>query len=155
MIAGMGEISAGVYFSGYSGGLTLAVAADGASKTAYGFAAAKSSVNNIQKDFEQNTNSISSISKEGNVTSITLEEALNILDNGAIDTTVSRGRTINKEKTGGIEQANKEFDKLKLKNVKEIDTEYGKGRVGELGDGRRVVVRPRSKTRGPTIEIQK
>ncbi|MGX7047937.1 hypothetical protein RU86_GL001820 [Lactococcus piscium] len=44
--------------------------------------------------------------------------------------------------------------------MKEIDTEFGKGRVGTLDDGSNVVVRPGSKgkngvTGPPTLELQK
>lgn len=35
-----------------------------------------------------------------------------------------------------------------------ISFAYGKGFMGELGDGTRVVVRGESETDGPTVEIQ-
>ncbi len=87
---------------------------------------------------------------------ITLGQALDLLNKDSVDNTKSKWRTINKEKTGGIEQANKDFDKLKLKDVKDIYTQdYGKGKVGKLDEGHNVTVREGSKTGGPTIEIQK
>lgn len=38
-------------------------------------------------------------------------------------------------------------------NVKNIQTQYGAGKVGILGNGGKVVARPGSKTGGATLEI--
>lgn len=64
-------------------------------------------------------------------------------------------------KSGGFDEANKDFDSLGPKNVKDIQLQGGgTGRVGELSDGRNVAVRSSSTGRlgqnnGPaTLEIQ-
>lgn len=70
---------------------------------------------------------------------------------------ISTGNTTkNYLSSGGYEQALKDFKSLNLKNVKEITTpKFGKGLVGELPNGTRVVVRPGSKSNlGATIEFQ-
>lgn len=43
---------------------------------------------------------------------------------------------------------------LDLLNIKEINTKYGNGLVGQLDDGTTVVARPGSETGGPTLEIR-
>ncbi|MCJ1996143.1 hypothetical protein GYN67_05530 [Lactococcus piscium] len=52
-------------------------------------------------------------------------------------------------------EAEKDFNDLKLGDVKEIDTQYGKGKVGALDDGRTVSIRPGSSanSNNPTIQI--
>jgi hypothetical protein len=71
------------------------------------------------------------------------------------------GKTTQYQKSGGFEQANADFDALGLSNVKAISIPGGgTGRVGQLPDGRNVVVRPSSSDRidghisQPTLEIQ-
>ncbi len=71
------------------------------------------------------------------------------------------GRTTQFQKTGGFDQANADFDALDLSNIREINIPGGgTGRVGELPDGTKVVVRSRSSenrsgfTSQPTLEIQ-
>lgn len=53
--------------------------------------------------------------------------------------------------------ANKEFDKLDPQNVRPIDTQYGPGRVGDLGDGTKAVVRPgySGNPAEPSLDIQR
>ena len=53
-------------------------------------------------------------------------------------------------KTGGIDDANDDFDSLNLQNVKEIPG----GRTGKLPDGRKINVRDHSSDGRPTLEIQ-
>ncbi|WP_428945498.1 hypothetical protein ACQK5W_05420 [Pantoea sp. FN060301] len=60
------------------------------------------------------------------------------------------GRSKLFERSGGSEAANKEFDLLKPTEIKDIPG----GRVGNLPDGRTVVVRERSTDGRPTLEIQ-
>ena len=67
----------------------------------------------------------------------------------------TKGKTTQYERAGGFDQANKDFDSLGVKNVKDINTAYGPGRTGNLSDGRKVIVRPGSKDGRPTLEIQK
>lgn len=62
----------------------------------------------------------------------------------------TKGRVQQYEKIGGIDKANAEFDSLNLKNVKSISY----GRVGQLSDGTRVIVRSNSTDGRPTLEIQ-
>lgn len=73
----------------------------------------------------------------------------------------TNGPTTQHDKKGNYSDAEKDFDNLGLKDVKEIDTQFGKGKVGLLDDGRKVVIRPGSggneDTRNdgsPTLEIQ-
>ena len=67
----------------------------------------------------------------------------------------TKGRTENWDKSGGMEQANKDFDKLVPNGGKEItDSKGGKGRTGVMEDGRKVNVRPNSNDGRPTVEIQ-
>ena len=72
------------------------------------------------------------------------------------------GRTTQIQKTGGFDQANADFNALALNNVRNIRMPNGGvGRVGELPDGTKVVVRSTSSDRvaghtsQPTLEIQR
>ena len=67
---------------------------------------------------------------------------------GGKETTNNAGVAKNFEKT--LE----DFEALQLSNVKDIQTQYGLGKVGYLEDGTLVVARPGSKTGGPTLEIK-
>lgn len=68
----------------------------------------------------------------------------------------TKGRSTLFDFSGGIKQANKEFDILKPKNVQKIETKFGPGRSGTLSDGSMINVRPGSSNGGPpTIEIIK
>ena len=71
----------------------------------------------------------------------------------AKDTTNKTGIARNYEKMGGYEKALEDFNRLNLQNVKDIQTQYGPGKVGSLKNGGRAVVRPGSKTGGSTLEI--
>ena len=62
----------------------------------------------------------------------------------------TKGRAKNYERSGGMDQANKEFDGLNPADVKEIPG----GRTGKLEDGRTVVVRDHSDDGRPTLEVQ-
>ena len=73
---------------------------------------------------------------------------------GANETTNNIGRARNFEKSGGFGKTLEDFESLQLLNVKEINTQYGTGKVGYLEDGTSVVARPGSKTGGPTLEIK-
>lgn len=66
----------------------------------------------------------------------------------------TKGKTKHGEATGGMDQAEKDFDSLEPKNVKDINTNYGKGRTGSLEDGSNVTVRPGSSDGRPTLEIR-
>ena len=63
----------------------------------------------------------------------------------------TKGKTTQYEKNGGFNQANKEFNNLGLTNIREIPNI---GRVGQLKDGTKVVVRNKSSDGRPTLEIQ-
>ena len=73
---------------------------------------------------------------------------------GAKETTRKAGKARNLEKSGGYGKALEDFKALQPKKVKEIDTQYGKGKFGTLSDGTTISVRPGSKTGGSTIEIK-
>lgn len=74
----------------------------------------------------------------------------------------TKGHSQQREVDGNYEDAKDWFDKLNPDNVREVESPYGKMRIGELSDGRTIIVRPRSKGDGngkkngpPTIEIQR
>lgn len=62
----------------------------------------------------------------------------------------TNGRTTQYVKSGGVSQANSDFDALNLSDIKPISG----GRVGKLPDGRTVVVRNASSGGPPTLEVQ-
>ena len=74
---------------------------------------------------------------------------------GATESTNGKGVARNFNKSGGFEQTLKEFESLDLnpETVKDIQTQYGTGKVGKLMDGTTVVARPGSNTGGATLEI--
>lgn len=72
----------------------------------------------------------------------------------ATETTNGKGVARNFEKSGGFEQTLNDFESLNPTNVKDIQTQYGQGKVGTLSDGTSVVARPGSTTCGPTLEIK-
>ena len=70
------------------------------------------------------------------------------------ENTNGKGVARNFESTGGFDQTIKDFDSLNPVDVKEIQTQYGTGKVGKLSDGTTVVARPGSTTGGATLEIR-
>ena len=60
----------------------------------------------------------------------------------------------NYQSSGGYAKALEDFNSLNLENVKEISTVADLGKVGNLSDGTKVVVRPTSKEGIPTLEFQ-
>jgi hypothetical protein len=62
----------------------------------------------------------------------------------------TKGRAQQWEKSGGADQANKDFDSLRPGDVRPIQG----GRVGQLPDGRMVNVRTGSSDGRPTLEVQ-
>lgn len=70
------------------------------------------------------------------------------------ETTNGRGVARNFESTGGFDQTIRDFDLLHPIEVKEIQTQYGLGKVGKLTDGTTVVARPDSITGGATLKIK-
>ncbi len=73
---------------------------------------------------------------------------------GATDTTRNVGKARNLEKSGGYEQAVKDFSSLNPSDTKNISTKYGDGMYGTLSDGTTISVRPGSETGGSTLEIK-
>ena len=146
--------SAAAALTGIGITITPAVAATGATVAVYGGATAVHAGQNLVEDISRFK---ASTSENGSATPPkldTAESAVKKLNVGAKETTMSGHGTINMQKSGGYEQALKEFNSLELKNVREIDTSYGKGFMGELSDGKTVIVRKGSKTGGATLEIQ-
>lgn len=66
----------------------------------------------------------------------------------------TKGKTTIFRKKGGLNQANSDFDSMKLNDVQEINTKYGKGRKGINEKGETIIVRPGSSDGVPTIERQ-
>ncbi|MDF2804838.1 MAG: hypothetical protein K0S61_4743, partial [Anaerocolumna sp.] len=79
--------------------------------------------------------------------------SINKVLSGASETTNGKGIAKNYEKSGGYNQTLRDFDSLNPSSVKDIQTQYGPGKVGRLSDGTTVVARPGSATGGPTLEI--
>ncbi|WP_334187454.1 hypothetical protein [Noviherbaspirillum sp.] len=63
----------------------------------------------------------------------------------------TRGFSTVWEKTGGMAQADRDFDKFKPKNVRERENGM---RTGVLSDGRKIIVRRDSTDGRPTLEFQ-
>lgn len=63
----------------------------------------------------------------------------------------TRGRTTQWEKPGGMTEADIDFDNKHPANVRPLP---GGGRVGDLSDGRKIIVRPNNTDGRPTLEIQ-
>jgi len=61
----------------------------------------------------------------------------------------TKGRSLQFEKSGGIDQAYKDFQKLGVSEIRDIST----GKIGKLPDGRIVNVRAKSSAKVPTLEI--
>lgn len=67
----------------------------------------------------------------------------------------TKGRTRHGERSGGMAQADEDFDSLDPSDVTDIDTSYGPGRTGTLESGDRITVRPGSSEGAPTLEIRR
>ena len=80
----------------------------------------------------------------------TIDDIINNLP----ETTNGKGVARNFESTGGFERTIKDFDSFNPIDVKEIQTQYGTGKVGKLSDGTTVVARQGSTTGGATLEIK-
>jgi hypothetical protein len=77
---------------------------------------------------------------------MTVEEIINSSKLGR----TTKGRSKQYERGGGMQSANKDFDKLGLSNIINVKG----GRVGKLPDGKTVIVREKSTDGRPTLEIQ-
>ena len=84
----------------------------------------------------------------------TSSKTIDDIIDGLPETTNGKGVARNFESTGDFEQTIRDFDALNPIDVKEIQTKYGSGKVGELSDGTTVVARPGSTTGGATLEIR-
>ena len=56
-------------------------------------------------------------------------------------------------KKGGFKEALTDFESLELSNIKEIETKFGTGKVGQLSDGSTVSVRPGSSGGKATLQF--
>ena len=94
------------------------------------------------------------------VLTIETNPILNDLIDSATETNVTKKSGTNYTVEGGFEEANKAFDELKLSNIKPLNNSKFNGRIGQLEDGRRVLIRDGSKGKPgedglPTLEIQR
>ena len=83
-------------------------------------------------------------------------KSINKVLEGAIEGRKTKGQAKQYEKSGGYEQAEKDFDSLELEkgSVRDITDPEGKIKTGTLHDGRKVNVREKSTDGRPTLEIQ-
>ncbi len=82
-------------------------------------------------------------------------KAVDDLINNLKDTTSRKGTAKNFESSGGYQQTLKDFEALNPVNIKDIQTQYGPGKVGTLSDGTTIVTRRGSTVTGqPTLEIR-
>ncbi len=83
-----------------------------------------------------------------------LQEIIAEIIRGSTPGRKTNGRAEQYNREGGLNQANKDFDELAPVDVKQIDTVYGPGRIGNLSDGQKIGVRPGSSNdKSPTISI--
>lgn len=142
----------GLVLAPETGGASVVVTTGGLALTAHGAIAVKNSLENGIDDGRHFIKALEgSGSQEGKFTG---KEAIEHLNKGAVDITAKRSRAINMQKSGGYEQALKDFYELNLNNIKKISTNQGEGFIGTLHDGTHVVVRAGSKSKKPTLEIQ-
>ena len=85
---------------------------------------------------------------------LTGQEIANDFVKNLDDITKSGSIAKNYQSSGGYAKALEDFNSLNLENVKDISTVAGPGKVGNLPDGTKVVVRPTSKEGIPTLEFQ-
>ena len=87
---------------------------------------------------------------------LTAKEALDRLfkEKTILENVTGRGTRIESVPNGTQTQADNDFDKLALSDVRPIQTDYGPARMGTLPDGTTVLVRP-SRDGRPTIEFQR
>jgi len=69
------------------------------------------------------------------------------------ETTRVKGNARNFEKGGGYKKTLKDFKRLGLSNVRDIETKYGPGKLGYMSNGAKVIARQGSNTGGATLEI--
>lgn len=97
--------------------------------------------------------SISDIINNAPTINLAVEQAIDDVLNGAEDTTKNkRKKPRNFEKEGDYPEALDDFNSLGLDDVSDLSN--GEGMKGTLSDGRKVIIRPNSKSGGATIEIQ-
>lgn len=149
---GMGGGAGGFALAPATGGVSLGVSAAGIVLTVEGISVAVNGVRDLSTSAERLSVEISKSqgSSEGDNEAKSIDD---ILD-GAKETTNNAGIARNFEKTGGYEKNLEDFNALQPSNVKDIQTQYGSGKVGYLEDGTTVVARPGSKTGGATLEIK-
>ena len=136
-----------------TGGTSVVVTTGGLTLTAHGAMTAKNSLENGIDDGRHFIKALEK-SSSSHEKKFTREEAIEHLNNGAVDIRDKRARPINMQKSGGYSQALKDFYELHLNDIKKIRTNKGEGFTGELNDGTHVTVREESRSKKPTLEIQ-
>jgi len=141
----------GLILAPETGGTSAVATTAGIALIAHGTIATKNSFQNGIDDsrhFIKAAEGSSSLEKK-----FTRKDAIEYLNEGAIDITTSKSGAKNMQKSGGYEQTEKDFYNLNPDNVKELITKYGSGLYGTLSDGTIVVARRGSKSAGSTLEI--
>ena len=103
-----------------------------------------------QNSLNQAREKLNELADQGDSGAKSIEDILE----DATETTSHSGVARNFEKSGGYEKTLEDFEALNPSNVKDIQTQYGPGKVGYLEDGTTVVARPGSTTGGATLEIR-
>lgn len=114
--------------------------------------AKKVQIDDIQQD--EKIDKINDTIEKGKKDSEGGTKSVDDIINGLNETTNGKGVARNFESSGGYEQTLKDFEGLNPTDVKDIQTQYGTGKVGTLSDGTKVVARQGSKTGGATLEIK-
>ena len=159
LLGSLWEIPTGTTLA--AGGLMLAPETGGTStiSTTGGIALAVHGISTAKNSFDNGIDDSRSFIKflgKGDIShekKFTREEAIEHLNNGSVDITISKSGAKNMKKSGGYEQTEKDFYDLHPDNVKEITTKYGTGLYGTLRDGTTIIARRGSKSDGPTLEI--
>ena len=116
---------------------------------------AKKEVADTAEDLSQKTADKDKTLEENSIVKeISKSKSIEDILKDAKETTNNAGIARNFDKSGGFQKTLEDFHALKPLNVKDIQTQYGSGKVGVLSNGAKVVARPGSKTGGATLEIK-
>ena len=149
-----GSIAATIASSGTASGVTILTAGKGIALAAGGTVVMANASEGMQEALSDLLDGNTDNSEKNDGEEDSEAKSIDDILDGAEETTNNAGIARNFEKTGGYEKTLEDFNALQPSNVKDIQTQYGPGKVGYLEDGTTVVARPGSKTGGATLEIK-